>query len=213
MTRFIIIRHGHSMANLERSFAGHTDAPLSPIGEKQVEKTAEYVASKYNVDKIYASDLKRAYSTAVAVSEKTGIDIIPDENLREIYAGDWEGQLFDRLCEDYSTEYGIWKNDIGNARCTGGESVKELSERIIKELLRLAEENPKKTVVIATHATPVRVVMRMCKGMSFDEMKDIPWVSNASVTEVVCEDGVFRLIEAGVDEHLKDLATALPKNV
>ena len=60
MTKLVIIRHGHSIANMVRSFAGHTDADLSPVGEEQVKKTAQYIAENYNVDKIYASDLKRA---------------------------------------------------------------------------------------------------------------------------------------------------------
>ena len=213
MTKLVIIRHGHSMANMIRSFAGHTDAELSPVGEKQVVKTAEYVAENYKVDKIYASDLKRAYSTARAVSEKTGIEITPSENLREIFAGEWEGRLFDDLLVEYPEDYGTWKNDIGNARCTGGEAVQELSARILKEVEKIARENDGKTVVIATHATPVRCMERAWRGKTFDEMKDIPWVTNASVTEAVYENGKFALSFAGKDEHLSDIATALPKNV
>jgi len=213
MTKFIIIRHGHSMANLERVFAGHTDVELSPIGEKQVKETARYVAENYIVNKIYASDLKRAYNTGKAVSDLCGLEIFPDVNLREIYAGDWEGESFDKLWETYPKEYGTWKNDIGNARCTGGESVRELADRILSEVKMIAEANKDKTIVIATHATPIRIMQCVWQGKSFDEMKDIPWVSNASITEVDYENEKFTIICAGRDEHLKDLATSLPKNV
>jgi len=213
MTKLILIRHGHSLANLERNFAGHTDVDLSPIGEKQVKKTAEYVAENYVVDKIYASDLKRAFDTGCAVAEACGLDVTPDSELREIYAGKWEGLAFDYLSEAFEKPYWIWRNDIGNARCTDGESVKELSQRIVAEVTRIAEENQGKTVVIATHATPIRCMQCLCQGNNFDEMKDIPWVSNASVTQVNYEKGKFTLDFAGEDEHLKDLATSLPKNV
>ena len=70
MTKFILIRHGNSMANTLRNFAGHTDAELSPVGEKQIKLTAEYVAKNYKVDKIYASDLKRAFNTGCAIGEE-----------------------------------------------------------------------------------------------------------------------------------------------
>ena len=213
MTKFLLIRHGHSMANLERVFAGHTDAQLSPIGEKQVKRTAEYIAENYKVDKIYASDLKRAYNTGKVLGDMCGIDVIPDERLREIYAGEWENLHFDYLLETFCEDYGTWKNDIGNARCTGGESVQELSERISTELTKIAEENPDKTVAIATHATPIRCMQCLWQGMSFDEMKNIPWATNASVTEAVYENGKFRLVYLSYDEHLQDIATALPKNV
>ena len=213
MTKFILIRHGNSMANTLRNFAGHTDAELSPVGEKQIKLTAEYVAKNYKVDKIYASDLKRAFNTGCAIGETCGVEVIPDQELREIYAGEWEGLAFDYLLEAFKEDYGTWKNDIGNARCTGGESVKELSERIQSELIRIGDENDDKTVVIATHATPIRCMQRLCMGYSFDEMKNIPWVSNASVTQMNYENGKFTLDFAGMDEHLSDLATALPKNV
>ena len=213
MTKLIIIRHGHSMANMTRNFAGHTDAELSPTGEVQVVKTAEYVAKNYKVDKVYASDLKRAYNTGKAVADQFALEVIPDENLREIFAGEWEGLAFDYLLETYVEDYGRWKNDIGNARCTGGESVQELAKRILTEVEKIAKENDGKTVVIATHATPVRSMECAWRGMTFDEMKDIPWVTNASVTEADYENGKFTLNFAGKDDHLLDLATALPKNV
>ena len=213
MTRLVLIRHGHSMANLKRNFAGHTDAELSPIGEEQVKKTAQYVMENYKVDKIYASDLKRAYNTGKAIGDLCGIDVIPDANLREIYAGEWEGHAFDYLSETFCEDYGCWKTDIGNACCTGGESVQELAKRIHTELIKLAEENEGKTVVVATHATPIRCIQCLWQGMTFDQMKDIPWATNASVTEAVYENGKFEFVCLSKDEHLSDIATKVPKNV
>lgn len=213
MTRIILIRHGQSIANLERVYAGHTDIDLSELGKVQAQKTAEYVADKYKIDKIYASDLKRAYNTAKPISDSLKIEIIPDERLREIFAGEWEGLKFDYLMEEYKDEYGVWKNDIGNARCTGGESVKELAERILAKITEIAKENDGKTVVIATHATPIRSMQCLWQGMSFDDMKDVAWVSNASVTEAIYENGEFSIVLAGYDEHLKDLVSELPANV
>ena len=41
-TVLYLIRHGQSMANLLGKFVGHTDYPLSSLGEKQAELTADY---------------------------------------------------------------------------------------------------------------------------------------------------------------------------
>ncbi|MBR4078223.1 MAG: histidine phosphatase family protein, partial [Oscillospiraceae bacterium] len=103
--------------------------------------------------------------------------------------------------------------DFSNARCTGGESVRELYRRICNTVRRIAEENDGKTVVVATHATPIRTFMHYCSGLPLSEMKNIPWVSNASVTTAVYENGTFTITEAGHDAHLGDMRTALPKNV
>ena len=190
-TKLLLIRHGYSEANCQHIFAGHTDSKLTKIGEEQALLTAEYIKENYVV----------------------GLKIEATRNLREIFAGEWEGVPFETLWKDYQKEYDCWVNDTGNARCTGGESVLELQERIAKTLTQIAKENAGKTVVIATHATPIRVMQCYWSNLPLDAMKEIPFVSNASVTEVVYEDGSWTLCEIGYDAHLKDLKTVLPDNV
>ncbi len=212
MTTLLLIRHGQSLANLQDAFAGHLDTPLQEKGFKQAEKTAEYVVSNYKVDKVYASDLQRAFKTGECVANRAGVEIVPEKNLREIRSDKWDGITFDVLEKKYSEDYKLWINDPGKARCTGGESTVELSERIMKVLTEIAAANDGKTVVIATHATPIRVAQTIIQHGTMDKMKDVPWVSNASVTEIAYENGKFRLVEVSHDEHLGELITVLPDN-
>lgn len=44
-------------------------------------------------------------------------------------------------------------------------------------------------------------------------MKTEPWVSNASVTEVICDNGSFTIKEKSIDAHLADMLTKFPPNV
>ena len=87
--RFIIERHGQSEGNLVRSFLGHTDLPLSELGRRQAAKTAEFLKDE-NIDVMISSDRKRAYQTAEPLAKLKGMEIIPNEGLREIYAGKWD---------------------------------------------------------------------------------------------------------------------------
>ncbi len=213
MTRLIIVRHGQSEANLQGIFAGQLDVELSELGHLQAERTAEYIAENYNIDRIYASDLKRAYGTAKHLADKLGTEIIKAPNMREINAGEWDGRKFGDLLKDYAEDYGVWINDIGRARCTGGETTVGLSERISAEIARIAEENEGKTVVIATHATPIRVMQCLWQGYTIADMNKISWVSNASVTVAELEGGQAELTLVGFDGHLEGCATTLPPNV
>lgn len=214
MTTLIIVRHGQSMANLEAKFAGQKyDAPLSPLGHEQAEKTAEYIVSSYKVDKVYASDLKRAFQTAEHTAEKLGLEIVMEPGMREVAAGKWEGMAFDDIDVEYEKEYKVWKTDIGNAECVGGEKVSDLAERVLAAVTKIAEENEGKTVVVATHATPIRALETLWSGKTVGDMKDVTWVTNASVTVVEYKDGSFSIIAVGKDEHLNEIKTALPKNV
>lgn len=213
MTTIVLIRHGQSVANLNRAFAGHFDAPLSPLGHEQAESTARAVASKFHIDKIYSSDLLRAYDTGKHLADLLNLEIIPDRAFREIFAGEWEGMKFDDISEKYADDFLTWRDDIGNSRCTGGESARELGDRIFSGVKEIAEENDGKTVVIATHAAAIRALMAMCSGKDFEVMKDIPFVSNASYSVLEVRRGSFAFTEVSRDEHLDELKTKLPPNV
>ena len=213
MTKLLIIRHGQSEANLQGVFVGHTNSPLSALGKRQAEVTADYVVSNFHIDAVYASDLERAFYTGKAVADRLGLVPHADSGMREIFAGDWETVKFDTLSTEYGEPYQLWLRDIGLAQCPNGESTAQLQSRIVATLRRIAEENDGKTVVVATHATPIRTFMHHCSGLPLSEMKNIPWVSNASVTTVHYENGVFNIVTPGYDAHLGDMRTALPKNV
>ncbi len=213
MTRIILIRHGQSMANLREIFVGHTDVPLTDTGRKQAEMTAEYVASAFSVDKVYASDLQRAYDTAKALANKLHTVVVPECGMREIDGGEWENIPFLDLISCCGEQYDTWLHNIGNAACPGGESVAQLMERVVATVKRLGRENEGKTIAIGTHATPIRVLQCHCEGKPLAAMQTIPYVPNASVTTVLYEDDRLTMTEAGNDLHLGDLRTELPKNV
>ena len=213
MTTLLLIRHGQSRANLERVFAGNYDAPLTQLGFKQAEKTAEFIAENYKVDCVYASDLIRAFETGKTVAKTLNLPITPNNGLREIRAGEWEALPFDDIVIKFPEEYKIWKEDIGNSSCPNGESVKMLGERVMATLTAIAEENDGKTVAIATHATPIRVSQTLIEHGNLEPMQDIGWVSNASVTELIYDNGKWSVGKVGQDSHLSDFRTNLPSNV
>ncbi len=213
MTTLILIRHGESMANRQGVFAGQIDPDLQSKGIKQAELTGKYIIDNYKVDRIYSSDLQRAYKTAMCLAEMLDMEVVQDKNLREINAGKWEGMKFDELSVVYPEEYNIWLNHIGRAECVGGETVKQLGDRIMSALTKIAQENDGKTIAIATHATPIRVAQSIIESGTTEEMENIPWVSNASVTVFEYNNNVWKIIATSKDEHLAELKTELPSNV
>lgn len=211
-TRFIMVRHGFSVANDKKCFAGNSDFDLTELGLRQAEKCAEALKNE-KIDAVYASDLKRAYRTAVPIADALGLEINASRGLREIFAGEWEGMLFDELCVRYADSYSVWRQDIGRAVCDGGESVAELSVRVISTLEQIAAENGGKTVCIATHATPIRAVCTAAAGLDVCEMASISWVSNASISVIDYEDGRFMPVSINNSDHLGELVTVFPANV
>lgn len=213
MTRLLFVRHGQSKANLDGVFAGQIDPALTELGCRQAECTAEFIAENYKVDAVYSSDLQRAYQTGLAVGEKLSLPVTADKGLREIFAGDWEGRGFDELAAENSPAYRQWFQDIGSAKCPGGETVAELASRIYETVRRIAEAHQGQTLVLASHATPIRTVEWTASGKDLSHMQQIPWVSNASVSEFVYDSGVLSPVSISQDAHLADMKTELPSNI
>ncbi|KAG8693052.1 hypothetical protein FRC09_010780 [Ceratobasidium sp. 395] len=66
MITLTFVRHGESTDNLKAFWAGWADAPLSNHGMNQAKAAGNYFAS-YPITHMFASDLKRAHSTARAI--------------------------------------------------------------------------------------------------------------------------------------------------
>lgn len=214
MTTVIMVRHGESMANKENKFAGsRTDAALQERGLRQAELTASYVAENYEIANVYTSDLQRAYITGKCVADKFGLEVIVRKELREIDGGHWEGLTFDDMEARYPEEFKLWVTDYGHSGCPGGETVAQVAERVMAAVTRIAEENPGKTVLIATHASPVRVMQGLVQNGGLDDLNRIPWAANASLTVLEYEDGKWRCTAASLNAHLGELKTELPKTV
>lgn len=211
-TRLIFVRHGYSEANHGHIFAGQTDVLLNETGILQANCAAEYLADT-QIDCIFSSTLSRAYETGLAIAKKKDLEIVTDPGLCEINGGDWENVPFDKLDEISAPDYDAWINDLYSCQCPGGESVKDFYTRIISCVTDIAEKNPGKNICIATHATPIRVVLCQALGFEPKNIRDVPWPVNASINIIDYKDGKFCVVEKDITTHLEGLMTTLPSNI
>jgi len=212
-TRFYIVRHGESEANLQDLFAGHYEAPLTERGHRQAELTARFL-DQYPLDAAYASDLERARQTAEHTTARRALTLNLDPQLREIFAGEWEGKKFSKLPELFPENFKQWveRMDLGHPQ--GGESVAHMTERVHNALCAIAARHPGQHVLIVTHGAVLRAQTCRWQKMPDCELSNTPWASNASVTIVDYEpDGTTKLIAAGLDEHLSAERTTLPDDI
>lgn len=209
MTKILLVRHGESRANRDRFFAGQLDIELTTAGIEQAKLTAQYIKENYNVSKVYASDLSRAFETGKYISSLTGAEIITNRNLREIFAGKWEGMSYDEIPVKYPDDFSLWRSDIGNAKCTDGETIKEMTYRVMSEITKISESNPEKTIVIASHANPILAILCMSETNSFDEMKNFSCPTNASVSELEYDKGTLTIKKLSIDKHLNSFKDSL----
>ena len=208
-TELLLIRHGESEGNRFQVFCGRTDVALTDLGRQQAEATAEFLKDR-TIHAFYASPLSRAYETCVAVANRHGKSVEKVADFAEIYGGKWEKMPFTAIKEQYPAELKVWNETIGLCRIPDGETPEQVQIRGYAALENVAKTHPGQTVCIAAHGMLIRTVVTKIIGLPLEQLHTYPWAPNASVTTVEYEDGVFRLVEHGAGEHLKDLFTTFP---
>ena len=213
MVTLYLVRHGYSVANDQKFFAGNSDVELSDIGKQQAKLVSDYILNNLKIDKIYSSSLSRAYDTIFQVGEGFNLPIIKNTAFNEIYGGEWEMLTFEQVLSNYYSDFICWKNNIYESRCTGGEGFKDVITRAYSELKKIAENNNGKNILIGTHAGVIRAIITAIKNLSAEECNSLGWVSNASLTTIIYQNEKFEIKQTSYDEYLNGLSTSLPKNI
>ena len=89
-----LVRHGQSVGNERKLFFGWSDHPLTELGREQARQAAEKLR-EVSFTRCVASDLSRAWDTALICAEGRGVAVESDPRLREQDMGsledaDWE---------------------------------------------------------------------------------------------------------------------------
>lgn len=202
-TKFYIVRHGESLGNAVRKFLGHTDLDLSEVGYEQARVTAEQLRG-VNFDKIYSSDLIRAYNTVLCLAQLRDMEIYKSRELRELMIGEWENMLLDDIISAYNNEYvNGWLADFYNFVCPGGESVAGAGDRFFNCLYSIAKENPGKTILIGAHAAVIRSFWIKINKMNKSLVDgSINFPTNASYSTVLFDGEKFVPEDYSCDAHL-----------
>ncbi len=204
MTRLILVRHGQSEANAKEIGAGQINYPLTELGRKQAALTAEYLAEHEQIDRIYSSDLDRAYETALPLAQRLGLSITKVPALREFDTGIWAGLPFSVRRERFPEEVARMKSDFSHMQFPEGESVPEVYDRVVSCICRIAEENPDRCVLIATHAGAVRVFQAFAEGYSREEAGKASSGENASLHIYQWDGKRASVLVHNFTDHLTD---------
>ncbi|MFD7263865.1 bifunctional RNase H/acid phosphatase [Streptomyces sp. NPDC059874] len=163
---FVLLRHGETALTPQKRFSGSggTDPELSPVGRRQAAAVAEALAARGTVQGIIASPLRRCRETAQAVADRLGLDVTVDDGLREVDFGAWEGLTFAEVRERFPDDLQAWLDSPKAAPTGGGESFMAATRRISATRDRLLAAHAGRTMLLVTHVTPVKILVRLALG-------------------------------------------------
>ncbi|MFT3952551.1 MAG: histidine phosphatase family protein [Oscillospiraceae bacterium] len=183
-TTIHLIRHAEALGNVLHILQGRTDCPLSENGYAQLEKLkTRFKAGELTA--IYTSPLIRAAETAKAVNAHQHLPLITEPDLIEIDGGLFDGLPIKQLAAEYPAEIAVWDEAHHLFQAPGGESMRDVFDRMKHTMLKIAAENEGGTVAVVSHGCAIRNFLCFAYGLPFEEISTLGWVSNTSVTTVV----------------------------
>ncbi|MFH7598826.1 histidine phosphatase family protein [Streptomyces racemochromogenes] len=163
---FVLLRHGETALTPQKRFSGSggTDPELSPAGRRQALAVAEALAARGTVQAVVSSPLLRCRETAQAVADRLGLTVTVEEGLRETDFGAWEGLTFAEVRERFPDDLQAWLDSPKAAPTGGGESFAAVTRRVAATRDRLLSAYAGRTVLLVTHVTPVKTLVRLALG-------------------------------------------------
>jgi broad specificity phosphatase PhoE len=182
----LLARHAESVDNAPPArIQGRHDPPLSELGRAQALTLAEELAGE-GLRALYTSDMLRARETAEAVAERLDLEARVDERLAEVDMGEWQGRLRAEVMCEHPEVWEAWRRADPAVRFPGGESVRELSNRVLAALADV-EEGPLPALVVC-HGGPIRVALAAARGAG-------------GVQGAIANGEVFRLDSSGLSRR------------
>jgi probable phosphoglycerate mutase len=173
MTVFHLVRHAaNDLA--ERVLCGRkVDVPLNAHGRRQAAALARRLAQE-RIGHVISSPRKRARQTAEPIAAALNLSVTVAAQLDEHDAGLWSGQSFADLARD--PRWRLWNERRHEVRPPAGESMAELQMRILRYLDQLALRHPSDTIVLVTHAEPIRAALLHERGLPLKDFwcADVP---------------------------------------
>jgi probable phosphoglycerate mutase len=162
---FHLLRHGeHGL--LGRVLAGRMPGVgMTERGRAEIASQAERLATE-KIAAIYASPLQRTRESAEILAARLGLPIAFRDDLLELDFGEWTGTTFDAIRAD--PRWQAWSTQRSLAAIPGGESMREVQQRVVAALLELNERHLHETVVLVSHGDVIRAVLLFALGMPLD---------------------------------------------
>ena len=138
-----LMRHGQTFFNVRKKIQGACDSPLTDLGKQQAKIAGEYFKN-IPIDHAYCSTSERASDTLEIILNNR-LPYTRLKGLKEMNHGAFEGESEDlnpKTPKEFETFFVPY----------GGESRKEVRERMVKTCINIMEKDDHQIVLAVSHS-------------------------------------------------------------
>ena len=202
-TTILLVRHGVTgttgkvlpgrAPGLHLSSRGHEQArhAAARLGELDAAPVA-----------LYASPLERTRETAAPIARRLGVRTRTDRGLLECDFGAWTGKSLASLRK--KSEWRAVQHAPSTFRFPDGESFAEMQHRMWRTLERLAQAHRGETIVVVSHADPIKAAVTYAQGVPLDLFQRTV-ISTCSISAIILTDSTPIVVSVNNTGSLKEL--------
>ncbi|MBQ7714223.1 MAG: GNAT family N-acetyltransferase [Oscillospiraceae bacterium] len=210
MTTIYLIRHAEAEGNLYRRCHGHYDSTVTDNGYRQIAALARRF-TRTHFDAVYASDLTRTKTTALAIARVHDLPLRLDPRLREVGVGAWEDRTWAWLARFDRERLVAFNTDAARWRVDGAETMADVRERMLAALRDVVAAHPNATVAAVSHGMALRLLVGTLQGLTLAEIDRTGHAENTAVTKLEADERGIRVVCRDDASHLPDALTTLRK--
>ena len=166
------MRHGQTVSNIKKIYAGRSGECLSQEGIQAVQKSYQRLEG-LNIERIYTSPVTRAVQTAETINQYLGVNIEPCDEFTEIKMGPWKGLSEDEVSERYPQEWRTWNLTPFQLEVPGRETLEQVQMRALYGIKSIIKQSDIHVSLVITHVTPIRMLLIYFNGINRDEYRNI----------------------------------------
>ncbi|MET4562641.1 broad specificity phosphatase PhoE [Lysinibacillus parviboronicapiens] len=201
VTTFFLVRHGETVWNKERRLQGWLDSPLSEKGILHAEQLAQQLQA-IQFAAAYSSSSGRAKETLALLIADRELPCFYEDNLREIFLGNWQGKTIEDIIGTYRFDYELYTDYPAQFIATHTESFGAVTERAMYTLKNIAEKYPHENVLIVSHAVTIKCIINAILERGINQLWAAPMIEGTSVTIIERLNQQWVVKDIGNTKHL-----------
>lgn len=158
MTAIHLVRHGETSWNLERRIQGQTESTLTDLGNEQAIAISATLKDT-PFDCAYASSSIRARDTALHILQHHALELTLEDQLREIFLGAWEGNLYEEIKIQDPINHGHFFGDASQFNVEGAETFLQTQQRAVAAMEKIIAQEQGKTILLVSHGVWIKSIL------------------------------------------------------
>jgi alpha-ribazole phosphatase/probable phosphoglycerate mutase len=104
------------------------------------------------------------------LADRLNLTVKVDPRLQEVSLGDWEGELFDDIAQNYPEHIAERRANPVHSRPPGGESVAEVAARMAQAANDITRAHPEEPVIIVSHGLALATLICLARQIPLSQV-------------------------------------------